>query len=174
MPTHPLTARVAVNRFWHQYFGAGLVKTCEDFGLQGELPSNPELLDWLASRVRAKRLGREGAAAADRHERDLPPGRDGTTPELLERDPENRLLARGPRFRLSAEMIRDNALAVGGLLGQQGRRAEREAVPAGGAVGRRRRRRELYRHGLQARHTAKTCTAGACTRSGSAPPRRRR
>jgi hypothetical protein len=114
-PSHPLTARVAVNRYWQLYFGTGLVKTTENFGSQGEPPSHPELLDWLATEfIRTKwdvkamqRLIVTSAAYRQSSH---------VTPELVERDPENRLLARGPRFRMPAEMIRDNALAVSGLL----------------------------------------------------------
>ncbi len=114
-PEHPLTARVAVNRYWQMYFGHGIVKTSEDFGSQGEPPVHAELLDWLATEfVRngwdIKALQRLiVTSAAYRQESKV-------TPALLERDPENRLLARGPRFRLPAEMVRDNALAVSGLL----------------------------------------------------------
>jgi hypothetical protein len=114
-PVHPLTSRVAVNRFWYQYFGVGLVKTMEDWGVQGEAPSHPELLDWLAARFVSggwdvKGLQRLIVTSATYRQAPR------YAPELLDRDPENRLLARGPRMRLSAEAIRDNALALGGLL----------------------------------------------------------
>jgi hypothetical protein len=112
---HPLTSRVAVNRFWYQYFGVGLVKTMEDWGVQGEAPSHPQLLDWLAdhfmqSKWDVKALQRLIVTSATYRQAAR------FTPELLERDPENRLLARGPHMRLSAEAIRDNALALSGLL----------------------------------------------------------
>ncbi|MEO7649145.1 MAG: DUF1553 domain-containing protein, partial [Bryobacteraceae bacterium] len=114
-PSHPLTARVAVNRYWQMYFGTGLVKTAEDFGSQGEAPSHPELLDWLATEfvrtgwdVRAMQRLIVSSAAYRQSSK--------VSPALLEKDPENRLLARGARFRLPAEMVRDNALAVSGLL----------------------------------------------------------
>ena len=114
-PAHPLTARVAVNRFWQQFFGTGLVKTAEDFGSQGEPPSHPRLLDWLAAQFRdegwdmkktQKRIVMSSTYRQSSH----------VTPELWERDPDNRLLARGPRFRLDAEMLRDQALFVSGTL----------------------------------------------------------
>jgi hypothetical protein len=114
-PTHPLTARVAVNRFWQQFFGTGLVKTTEDFGSQGELPSHPELLDWLAVQFVAdgwdvrKMVKRIVTSATYRQSAKL-------TKDRLARDPANRLLTRGPRFRLDAEMLRDQALYVGDLL----------------------------------------------------------
>jgi hypothetical protein len=112
---NPLTARVVVNRFWEQIFGVGLVRTSEEFGAQGELPSHPELLDWLATEFMArgwdvkKILKLMVSSAAYRQSSKV-------SAELAERDPENRLLARGPRFRMPAEAIRDQALFVGGLL----------------------------------------------------------
>jgi len=123
-----LTSRVAVNRFWQMLFGEGVVKTSEDFGSQGELPSHPELLDYLAVSFSS---GRDGGAenshpqsgawdvkallklivmsATYRQSSKL-------SPQMQQRDPDNRMLARGPRFRLPAEMIRDQALFVSGLL----------------------------------------------------------
>jgi mono/diheme cytochrome c family protein len=116
-PANPLTARVAVNRYWQMYFGTGLVKTAEDFGSQGEWPSHPELFDWLATEfVRSgwnvKAMQRLIVTSATYRQSAK------VTRELLYRDPDNRLLARGPRLRLSAEMIRDQALAAAGLLVQ--------------------------------------------------------
>ncbi len=111
-----LTARVAVNRIWNQLFGTGLVETLEDFGPSGQRPSHPEVLDFLALRFgddldwSVKRLLRELVLSATYRQSARVPA------ELADRDPDNRLLARGPRKRLSAEMIRDNALAVSGLL----------------------------------------------------------
>ena len=159
---HPLTSRVAVNRFWQMLFGAGLVRTAEDFGAQGELPSHPELLDWLTVTFRDgeterrrdrgtegqgdKETGRQGdketrrirnPQSTIRNQMIRNPQSSGWnvkallktivmsatyrqsskhTPQLQQRDPDNRLLARGPRFRLPAEMIRDQALFVSGLL----------------------------------------------------------
>jgi mono/diheme cytochrome c family protein len=117
-PDNPLTARVAVNRYWAALFGTGLVETEEDFGTQGEMPSHPDLLDWLATEY--VRLGWDTKAflkllvtsATYRQA-------SQTTPEKLAKDPRNRLLSRGPRFRLEAEMVRDQALALSGLLSRK-------------------------------------------------------
>jgi hypothetical protein len=113
-PEQPLMARVTVNRYWQMFFGTGLVRTVEDFGSQGELPSHPELLDWLAVELQAgwdvKRLVRSLATSATYRQS------SAITPALRAKDPDNRLLARGPRFRLQAEFIRDQALFHSGLL----------------------------------------------------------
>ncbi len=164
---------MAVNRYWQMHFGTGIVKTAEDFGSQGEPPSHPELLDWLATEfIRTgwdvKAMQRLIVTSATYRQSSR------VTPELRERDPENRLLARGPRFRLPAEMVRDNALAVSGLLDRKARRPERVPLPAEGAVGRNGVRRRLLGADLYSRATARISTGAACTRSGSAPARRRR
>jgi hypothetical protein len=114
-PDNPLLSRVTVNRFWQMYFGAGLVRTTEDFGAQGEWPSHPELLDWLATEfVRTgwdvKAMQKLIVTSATYRQSSK------ASKQSLQRDPENRLLARGPRFRLPAEMLRDQALAISGLL----------------------------------------------------------
>jgi hypothetical protein len=112
---NPLTARVTVNRWWAELFGRGIVATPEDFGLKGEAPTHPELLDWLAVEFMEngwslKKLLRTIVTSATYQQASR------ITPELLARDDSNRLYARGPRFRMDAEMIRDNALGVAGLL----------------------------------------------------------
>ncbi len=112
---NPLTARVVANRYWESIFGIGLVRTSEEFGAQGEQPTNPELLDWLATELVARQWDTKAflkllvTSAAYRQS-------SRVTPEALEKDPENQLVSRGPRIRLSAEMVRDQALAVSGLL----------------------------------------------------------
>ena len=117
-PANPLTARVTVNRYWQMIFGTGLVRTSEDFGSQGEPPSHPALLDWLSVefvesgwniKALLKKIVMSSTYRQSSRVRD----------ELMRQDPINRLLARGPRFRLSAEVIRDNALAVSGLLNRE-------------------------------------------------------
>lgn len=140
-PSHPLTARVEVNRLWQQCFGEGLVRTLNDFGAQGEAPTHPELLDWLAVHliengwdVKAmlklivmSATYRQSSAVEALNREIVEPWKPSDPANrfhastlqrfnLLARDPENRLLARGPRFRLSAEMIRDQALAASGLI----------------------------------------------------------
>ena len=114
-PANPLTARVTVNRFWERYFGTGLVKTSEDFGRQGEAPSHPELIDWLATEF--IRTGWDVRAMQKLIVMSAAYRQDASTDAArLEKDFYNRLLSRGPRFRMDAEMIRDHALAVSGLL----------------------------------------------------------
>ncbi len=112
---NPLTARVEVNRIWEQYFGRGIVETSEDFGTQGERPTHPELLDWLAVEFMdkgwsMKAIDRLIVTSATYRQASI------TTPGLIEKDPYNKLLARGPRFRMEAEMIRDTSLSASGLL----------------------------------------------------------
>ncbi len=114
-PGHPLTARVAVNRFWQMVFGSGLVKTAENFGSQGEWPLHRELLDWLATEFIRSGWNVKGLHRLIVTSRTYRQS-SKVTGELLERDPGNRLLARGPRFRLPAEVVRDSALFVSGLL----------------------------------------------------------
>lgn len=114
-PEHPLTTRVTVNRFWQEVFGTGIVRTAGDFGVSGEMPSHPELLDWLAIEFResgwdVKKFFKLIVTSATYRQAAT------ATPEKIAKDPQNRLLARGPRFRMDAEMVRDYALAASGLL----------------------------------------------------------
>jgi hypothetical protein len=114
-PSNPLTARVTVNRFWQLYFSTGIVRTTEDFGSQGEAPSHPELLDWLATEFvrtgwNVKALQKTIVMSATYRQASR------VTPELAAKDPDNRLLARGPSVRLSADIVRDQMLAISGLL----------------------------------------------------------
>ncbi|MBX3238345.1 MAG: DUF1553 domain-containing protein [Chitinophagaceae bacterium] len=115
LPGHPLTSRIAVNHAWEMYFGRGLVKTSDDFGNQGDMPSHPELMDYLAVKFREegwnlKQLQKFILMSATYRQQSI------VRPELLERDPDNSLLARSSRYRMPAEMIRDQALAISGLL----------------------------------------------------------
>jgi Protein of unknown function (DUF1553)/Protein of unknown function (DUF1549)/Concanavalin A-like lectin/glucanases superfamily/Planctomycete cytochrome C len=117
-PEHPLTARVTVNRFWQEVFGTGIVRTAGDFGISGELPSHPELLDWLAVEFResgwdVKRFFRLLVTSATYRQSAV------ATPDKLAKDPQNTYLSRGPRFRLDGEAIRDSALAASGLLARK-------------------------------------------------------
>jgi hypothetical protein len=115
LPTHPLTARVTVNRYWQELFGVGIVKTAGDFGIMGEAPSHPELLDWMAVEYREKGWDTKNffkmmVTSATYRQSAI------VTPEKRRKDPANRLLSRGPRFRMDAEMVRDYALAASGTL----------------------------------------------------------
>jgi hypothetical protein len=114
-PDNPLTARVMVNRLWAQLFGVGIVETEEDFGIQGEQPSHPELLDWLAIDFMRREWDVKAMLRALVSSNTYRQS-SRVTPESLAKDPRNRLLSRGPRFRLEAEMVRDQALAISGLL----------------------------------------------------------
>jgi mono/diheme cytochrome c family protein len=114
-PSHPLTARVTVNRYWQRLFGVGIVKTSEDFGAQGNWPSHPQLLDWLAVEFQesgwdTKHMMKLMVMSATYRQS------SHFTPDKMEKDPQNTLLARGPRYRLDAEVIRDSALFASGLL----------------------------------------------------------
>ena len=162
-----------MNHFWQEYFGIGIVKTSEDFGSQGEQPSNPLLLDWLATEFvrtgwNVKAMQRLIVTSATYRQSSR------VTPELAERDPENRLLARGPRFRLPAELIRDNALAVSGLLDDSHRRTQRLPLSTQGLVGGDGFRRRIHRADLHCNPRAGTSTGAACIPFGNAPCRRRR
>ena len=156
-PDHPLTARVAVNRYWQHYFGKGLVETTQDFGNQGALPSHPELLDWLATwfidnKWDVKALQKLMVMSYTYRQASY------TSPELRELDPDNIWLARGPSIRLTSEMIRDNALAASGLLNKEvGGESVYPYQPEG-----------LWSMNLipTFKTREKSYIAGACTRSG--------
>ncbi len=154
-PENPLTARVTANRFWQGIFGTGLVKTVEDFGAQGEWPMNPELLDWLAVDFResgwdVKKLMKTIVTSATYRQSSK------STPALTQKDPDNRLLARGPRVRLAPEMVRDQALLMAGLLVEKtGGPSVKPYQPAGlwkelagGTDYQRDRGENLYRRGM--------------------------
>ena len=133
-PDNPLTARVTVNRMWYELFGTGMVETTEDFGIMGQRPSHPELLDWLAVEFREsgwniKHMYKLMVMSATYRQSAK------STPEQLAKDPKNLLLSHGPRFRMDAEMLRDIALQSGGLLVNEDWRPKREAVSAGKCVG---------------------------------------
>jgi hypothetical protein len=143
---NPLAARVTVNRFWQEVFGTGLVKSSEDFGIMGESPSHPELLDWLAVEFRegwdVKKLMRLMVTSAAYRQS------AAATKEKVEKDPANRLLSRGPRFRMDAEMIRDAALSASGLLsGKVGGPSVKPYQPEGvwEAVGMREGNTKIYK-----------------------------
>ena len=169
---NPLPARVAVNRYWQGYFGIGIVKTAEDFGSQGERPSHPELLDWLATEFirtewNVKKIQRLIVTSRTYRQSSR------MTPEMAERDPENRLLARGPRFRLPAEAIRDTALAMSGLLMR--RLAAPVCIPISRkGCGQKWGRGRAMTARPMCRVPVRIFTVEASTRSGSALCRRRR
>ena len=114
-PSHPMTSRVTVNRFWQQFFGTGIVKTAEDFGAQGTWPTHPELLDWLSTEFIRTGWDVKGLVKLMVMSKTYQQSSQ-VSPELLQLDPTNELLARGPRFRFDAEVIRDSVLAASGLL----------------------------------------------------------
>ncbi len=145
-PSHPLTARVNVNRFWQQFFGRGFVATSNDFGSQGDWPSHPELLDWLSAEFISPSAS--SAQPSTLHPQPSPwdikhlvrlivtsntyRQTSRVTPELVKRDPENKLLSRGPRFRMDAEVVRDTALAASSLLADKiGGRSVKPYQPPG-------------------------------------------
>ena len=171
-PDHPLTARVTVNRFWQMYHGNGFVKSAENFGSQGDQPSHPELLDWLSTEFvgsgwDVKGLQRLLVTSATYRQSSR------VTPELLERDPENRLLARASRFRLPAELVRDNALRASGLLVNTIGGPSVYPLPAPRVVEGDGLRREVHGPSLCPRQGSQTSSAAGSTLSGSGPfPRR--
>jgi hypothetical protein len=166
---NPLLSRVTVNRFWEMFFGTGIVRTSEDFGLQGDWPSHPELLDWLAVDF-ARAAGDVHALVRAIVESATYRQSSRVRPDVRERDPDDRWLAWFPRQRLPAESIRDQALYVSGLLVERlGGRRSRPTSPK--ACGRRSRCPRRTRASSSAA-PATTCGGAACTRTGSAPVRR--
>jgi hypothetical protein len=165
-PKHPLTARVFVNRMWMEFYGTGIVKSSEDFGNQGELPTHPELLDWMAVDFQehhwdVKRLIREIVLSSTYQQA------DAISKHKQEVDPENRYLSRGPRIRMSAEMIRDNWLATSGLLNQEvGGPSVKPYQPEGLWEDTNPGRGPLMSYKQDRK---KNFTDGACTPSGNAP-----
>ena len=165
-PDNPLTARVTVNRFWQELFGTGIVKTSEDFGSQGERPSHPELLDWLAAEFiecdwDIKHMYKIMMLSSTYRQSSR------LTPELISKDPENRLLARGPRFRLDAEVIRDQTLFLSeSLVAEVGGAPVKPYQPS--ESGMQLPTPAVTRQNLS-RTTVKSYTGGRSTHSGSAP-----
>ena len=172
-PEHPLTARVTVNRFWQEVFGTGLVQHERRLRRQRRAAVASRAARLAGGRVPRVGLGREEVLQADRHLGDLSPGGRRSRRRSCEKDPQNRLLSRGPRFRMDAEMVRDYALAASGLLVREDRRAERQAVSARRRLGSGRHDRQQHPR-LHAATAARTSIAAACTRSGSGLPRRPR
>jgi hypothetical protein len=172
-PANPLTARVIVNRVWQEYFGAGLVRTSDNFGTRGEAPSHPELLDWLAGE-----FVRNGWSMKSLHRTIVTSSAyrqsSAMTPEIARRDPANRLVARQGRFRLSAELIRDSALAASGLLNPEiGGPSVRPEEAKGGGRYRRGIYIELRRgnpHPLLANFDAPNAYRPVCSRGRSNTP----
>ena len=170
-PENPLTARVAVNRFWAQLFGTGSSRRRKTSARRASRPRHPELLDWLAVDVpRRPEVGHEGAAEADRDVGDLPPVVAGDARAAGRRTRRNRLLDARPRLRLEAEMVRDQALALSGLLSRKMFGPSRLPAAAGRACGRRR----STASGPTRPAPARTATAAGCTRSGGGRCRTRR
>ena len=173
-PDHPLTSRVVVNRFWQQLFGTGTREDQRKLRLAGRMAEPSRTARLAGARVHRLRLEREGADASASCCRATYRQDSAASPELIARDPENRLLARGPRFRLPAEMIRDQALLDFGSAEEPARRTQRLSLSAGRIS----TRASWWRPTIPGRSTstaqATTSIAAACTRSGNAPCRIRR